>query len=83
MQSLLDAVLAEIGRSRHIDLSGYRRSMLQRRVEARMTRLRCDAPMAYLARLRTDPAECDRLIDTIAINVSSFFRGPMVWEILA
>ncbi len=68
---------------RGIDLSGYRRSMLQRRLDARMARLRCDDGAAYLARLRTDPAECGCLINTIAINVSSFFRNPIVWEILA
>ena len=82
MQSHLDTVLAELKKSRGIDLSGYRRSMLKRRLGARMARLRCDSPAAYLARLRTDPSECDHLIDAIAINVSSFFRNPVVWEIL-
>lgn len=83
MQSLLDAVLAELRKSRGIDLSGYRRSMLKRRLAARMARLRCDDPTEYLARLQSDPSECDHLIDAIAINVSSFFRNPIVWEILA
>ena len=82
MQSHLDAVLAELRRLRGLDLSGYRRSMLLRRLAARMARLRCDDPAAYLVRLRTDPSECDHLIDAIAINVSSFFRNPIVWEIL-
>ena len=83
MESHLDAVLAELNRSRGIDLSGYRRSMLQRRLDARMARLRCDDRAAYLTRLRTDPAECGCLIDAITINVSSLFRNPIVWEILA
>ena len=83
MESHLDAVLEELNRSRGIDLSGYRRSMLERRLDARMSRLRCDDPAEYLARLRTDPSECDGLVNAIAINVSSFFRDPIVWEILA
>ncbi len=83
MDSHFDAVLAELNFLRGIDLSGYRRSMLQRRLDARMARLRCDDGAAYLARLKTDPAECDCLINTIVINVSSFFRNPVVWEILA
>ncbi len=83
VRSHIDAVLAELRKSRGIDLSGYRRSMLKRWLAARMARLRCDAPAAYLARLQTDPSECDHLIDAIAINVSSFFRNPVVWEILA
>ncbi len=81
--SHLDAVLAELKKSRGIDFSGYRRSMLQRRLAARMARVRCDDPAAYLARLQTDPSECDHLIDAVAINVSAFFRNPIVWEILA
>ncbi len=83
MPSQLDAVLAELRESRGVDLGGYRRSMLQRRLAARMAQTRCDDPAAYLARLRADPAEGDGLIDAIAINVSSFFRNPIVWEILA
>lgn len=83
MESHLDTVLAELKKSRGIDFGGYRRSMLERRLAARMARARCDDPAAYLARLRTDPSECDHLIDAIAINVSSFFRNPVVWEILA
>lgn len=38
---------------------------------------------AYLERLEASPDECDRLIETIAINVSSFFRDPAVYEALA
>ena len=83
MSSPFNDVLAELNRARGLDFSGYRQSMIQRRVRARMMRLRCDSPELYLQRLRSDPTECDHLIDTIAINVSEFFRDPIVWEILA
>jgi chemotaxis protein methyltransferase CheR len=82
MQAHLDAVLAHLKRLRNIDLGEYRRGMLQRRITARMCRLRCDDPDEYLERLRSDTSECDQLIDAIAINVSSFFRDSMVWEII-
>jgi chemotaxis protein methyltransferase CheR len=76
-------VLSALQEARHISFAGYRRSMLQRRISARMAKLRlwdCDD---YLRRLRTDPAECEQLIDTILINVSSFFRNPVVFEVIA
>ena len=83
MASDVEQVSAELKRVRGIDLSGYRHAMLERRLRARMTRLDTTDFPAYLDRLRTDPHECDRLIDTIGINVSEFFRDPIVFEILA
>lgn len=68
MPSPLDEVLAELNRVRGLGFSGYRRSMLYRRLCARMARLRCDDPELYLQILRTDPAECDRLIDNIELT---------------
>ncbi len=81
--NLLDKIISRIKDARGIDLSGYRRTMLGRRLNARMAMVQCQDPEAYLKRLQNDPAECDQLIDAIAINVSSFFRDPIVWEILA
>jgi chemotaxis methyl-accepting protein methylase len=48
-----------------------------------MANLRLKDPGEYLKRLRSDPSECDRLIETIDIKVSSFFRDPLVFEFLA
>jgi len=79
----LQPVLAELQQARGVDLSGYRRATLKRRLAARMARLRLKNPGEYLQRLRSDPSECDRLIETIVIKVSSFFRDPLVFELLA
>jgi len=38
---------------------------------------------AYLARLRTDPAELDLLAKDLLIHVTSFFRDPTTYEALA
>jgi len=80
---VLQPVLAELRRARGLDLSDYRRSTLERRLAARMARLRLKDPGEYLRRLRSDPLECDRLIEAILIKVSSFFRDPLVFELLA
>ena len=42
-----------------------------------MDRLQLKDPGEYLKRLRSDPLECDRLIETIDIKVLSYFRGPL------
>ena len=82
-QDGLEAVLAELRRVRGLDLSDYRRATLARRLAARMANLRLNDPGEYLPWLRSDPSECDRLIETIEIKVWSFFRDPLVFELLA
>lgn len=81
--SLLDQVLEELLRSTGVDLSGYRRKTLQRRLDTRLAKLRSRDPESYLELLRNDPAEPDRLIDTLVVQVSSFFRESIVFEIIA
>lgn len=82
MESLLDIALAELLKSRNIDLSGYRRSTLGRRLAHRLRRLGGPDHASYIQKLRTDPEESDRLIDALTVNVTSFFRDPAVFEFL-
>ena len=78
----LDKILATVQGITGIDLVGYRRPMLERRLAARIRALRLGDSAAYLQRLKTHPDECHRLIDAVGINVSSFFRNPLVFEII-
>ena len=78
----LDEVLARVQELRGIDLGGYRRSVLERRLSVRMSKLGISDVSAYLRRLEHHHAESDRLIDAVGINVSSFFRDPFVFEII-
>lgn len=71
----LDAVIALVRERDGIDLSGYRRSTLGRRVRNRMISAAVADAAAYLARLRAEPAETGRLLDRITIKVSRFFRN--------
>ena len=82
METHLDTMIAHVERVRGIDLGGCRRPMLRRRIAARMRTLGVSDPAAHLQRLETDPSECDRLIDAVGISVSSFFRNPLVFEII-
>jgi chemotaxis methyl-accepting protein methylase len=78
IDSLLKIVLNETG----MDLSGYRRPTLSRRISERLARLGTNAE-EYIALCRDDEEECRALVNSVAINVSSFFRNPAVFEILA
>lgn len=76
--SLLKIVFEQIG----TDLTGYRRPILTRRISERLARLGMNADQ-YLIACRTDPEECVTLANAVTINVSSFFRNPVMFEILA
>jgi chemotaxis protein methyltransferase CheR len=81
--SVVESVLEELRRVRGVDLSGYCRSTLKRRLASRMDSLHLNDPLEYLGRLQSDPDESDRLIETITIKVSSFFRDPFVFGFIA
>jgi chemotaxis protein methyltransferase CheR len=83
MKLNLGKIIAELKKTRRVDLSGYRNSMLERRIMARMTKVGLDSEDEYLRKLTSDSFECTRLVDTILINYSFFFRNPLVFEIIA
>jgi chemotaxis protein methyltransferase CheR len=79
----LKNVLAALKTLRGVDLSGYRLDTLQKRIAARMTQAKSTDIDEYTRQLHHDPDECDRLISSITIKVSSFFRDPVVFELTA
>ena len=58
------------------DFSRYKRSTLVRRVARRMQVLSIEDAGDYVARIRTDPDECQALFQDLLINVTQFFRDP-------
>ena len=81
--SFLTRIMEQLRQRRSLDLNGYRPSMLERRLSARLEKVGVGAPSDYLILLEEDPKEIDLLIDALMIRVSAFFRNPIVWEILA
>jgi two-component system, chemotaxis family, CheB/CheR fusion protein len=75
-----DALIRYIQESRGIDFRGYKRTSLRRRVTLRMEQVGADGFAAYHAVLEADPQEFGALLNTILINVTSFFRDPDAWE---
>ena len=72
-------ILEELKKERGVDFSGYRSSMLERRTQKRMFETN-NNPDEYLKYLKETPSELDNLIDVFTINVSGFFRDPLIYE---
>lgn len=62
---------------------GYKEKCLRRRIAVRMRACGVHGYAQYAALLREQPAEYEKLVDTLTINVSKFYRNPEVWELLS
>jgi two-component system CheB/CheR fusion protein len=65
------------------DFTLYKQGTLQRRIERRMAAVETDDMDRYLEILRSDTSELDLLAKDLLINVTSFFRDPKVFDLLA
>ncbi len=75
-------LMDKIRRNRNIDFSGYRPQVLKRRVEHRLHFAGCTTYWDYILLLNKDPQEYDRLIETLTLKVSRFFRDSQVFDLL-
>jgi chemotaxis protein methyltransferase CheR len=76
------SILAFIEEQRGVDFHAYRPSTIGRRLAFRLSTVGMPDFSSYLAYVKKTPAELDSLIDSLTIKVSSFFRNPLVFEIL-
>lgn len=76
----LRSVLSFIYRSKGIDLSSYRQNFLLRRLGYRMKATGARSTLEYICLIEKNHAEFNRLIDTLSINVTEFFRDPDVFS---
>ena len=77
-----EALLSYIQESRGIDFRGYKRTSLRRRITLRMAAVEVDSFADYQSHLEVDPGEFESLLNTVLINVTSFFRDTEAWEVL-
>jgi two-component system CheB/CheR fusion protein len=77
-----EALLAFLQRERGLDFTGYKRPSLLRRVERRMQMLGVPGFEDYIDYLEVHPEEFGELLNSILINVTSFFRDPPAWDYL-
>jgi two-component system CheB/CheR fusion protein len=78
----LKDLLQEFAEQRNFDFRGYKKTTLERRFRRRMFQLNMTGYAEYGKYIRQHPEEVNRLLNTILINVTEFFRDPPAWEIL-
>jgi chemotaxis methyl-accepting protein methylase len=86
------ALVEKITRDRGFRCSSYKDKCLRRRIAVRMRAKRTTTAGEYAATLDSDPREYDRLIRSLTVNVTKFFRNwdtysviestvvPALWE---
>ncbi len=65
------------------DFSAYKENTIRRRIERRMNVHQIDEPGEYVRYLQENDHEIDTLFKELLISVTSFFRDPEAWEVLA
>lgn len=78
----LEALIEQVSLECRFDLRGYKRSTLYRRLHKRMQEAGARSVAEYREQLSTSPEEVDRLLATVLINVTEFFRDPEAWHYL-
>ncbi len=81
-ETAFENLIRYIQQSRGIDFRGYKRTSLRRRIALRMEHLHIDGFGNYHSFLEAHPQEFVELLNTVLINVTSFFRDPDAWEAL-
>ena len=76
IRALLDRVRERSG----IDFGAYKSPTIMRRMRGRMHATTQDSVEAYARLVERDPAEYARLVDSLLIKVTEFFRDPKVWD---
>ena len=84
-QTWLADVIEVLKHNTRHDFTYYKPGTLLRRIERRrgLAGLEASEMATYLALLRRDPEERDRLAKDLLINVTSFFRDPKTFALLA
>ncbi len=75
-----DDLLSFIERELDFESGFYNNAYLDRRISARMRRTDTDDYRSYQRLLERDDGEQEKLLDSLSINVTGFFRNPEAWE---
>jgi len=74
--------MGKIEREHGLRLASYKQPCLRRRLAVRMRACGAHTFGAYAEVLDAVPAEYDRLLDALTVNVTRFFRNPETWALL-
>lgn len=78
----LDSIVEVIQGRGYPNFSRYRKSMVQRRIQRRMTLAGIADVGAYVSNLRENQGEIQHLRDDLLIGVTGFFRDASAYEVL-
>ncbi|MBF0625076.1 MAG: protein-glutamate O-methyltransferase CheR [Magnetococcales bacterium] len=78
----LDALIGQVWETTRCDLGRYDHTLLRRRIAERIAETALAGPQDYLTWLQQDAAECRQLVNLMAVQVSAFFRNPVVFELI-
>jgi len=79
----IKSILNYLNEKMGFDFSGYRPSMIERRVKKQFSATKSKDSNEYLRYLKKHPDELDNLVNILTINVSKFFRDMLVFEYVA
>lgn len=77
----LDRLITKVRDERGLDLAQYRRRYVERRLASRLNALGLHSYRQYSAYLDAHPEEYAKLLDTLTINVTQFFRDATVFDV--
>jgi chemotaxis methyl-accepting protein methylase len=77
----IQRLVSKVRDERGLDLGNYREPYVERRVASRLRALKLHSYRQYADYLDSHPQEYAKLIDTLTINVTDFFRDPPVFDI--
>ncbi len=82
MADAYELFLDKLQKRKGLDLHGYKRPQMERRINSLMRSLKCDNYDVYLDMMDKEPQHWRKFVDTLTINVSEFYRNPPQWDIL-
>ncbi len=82
MPDAYEFFLQNLQRRKGLDLTGYKRPQMERRINSLMRSLQICDYNAYLDLMDKEQQHWRKFVDTLTINVSEFYRNPPQWEIL-
>lgn len=82
MPDAYETFLQDLRRRKGLDLTGYKRPQMERRINSLMRGLKITDYTAYLDLMDKEIQHWRKFVDTLTINVSEFYRNPPQWQVL-
>lgn len=82
MDAIYNEILDLVKAKENFAFEAYKLPMLIRRIDNRILKTKSTSPQEYLLLLKESAGEAKKLLNNFLINVSHFFRDPLVFEFI-